>query len=61
MLTLDRIQNGDPLMAHDPDPDESGTPDLCRINFMQEYEVRYWIKKFGYTKFELQRAITLSA
>ena len=34
-----------------------GGQDRSRINMHEDYEVRYWSKKFGVTKEELQRAV----
>jgi hypothetical protein len=32
-------------------------PDRSRINLHEDYEVRYWSKKFGITKHELEKAV----
>ncbi|WP_186421351.1 DUF3606 domain-containing protein [Bosea sp. CS1GBMeth4] len=39
------------------DKSERGPQDRSRINLSEDYEVRYWTKKFGVSKEELKRAV----
>jgi hypothetical protein len=39
------------------DPTNRGTQDRTRINVHQEHEVRYWTRKFGVTKEQLEAAV----
>ncbi|MGH6872831.1 MAG: DUF3606 domain-containing protein [Rhizomicrobium sp.] len=39
------------------DKSDRGPADRDRINIHEDYEVRYWTKKFGVTKAELVEAV----
>jgi hypothetical protein len=39
------------------DKTDRGPQDRSRINLNEDYEVRYWTKKFGVTKDELAKAV----
>jgi len=39
------------------DKTDRGPQDRSRINMSEDYEVRYWTKKFGVTKDELAKAV----
>ena len=39
------------------DPKEKGPQDRSRINTSQDYEVRYWSKKFGVSADQLKAAV----
>lgn len=39
------------------DPNKRGEPDRSRISLTEDYEVRYWTKKFGCTPDELKDAV----
>lgn len=39
------------------DKTDRGPQDRARINMSEDYEVRYWMKKFNVTKDELAKAV----
>lgn len=39
------------------DRKDRGPQDRARINLSEDYEVRYWMKKFGVSRAELERAV----
>lgn len=39
------------------DKSDRGPQDRSRINLTEDYEVRYWMQKFGVSKTELERAV----
>jgi hypothetical protein len=39
------------------DPRKKGKQDRSRINTNQDYEVRYWSKKFGFSRDKLKAAV----
>jgi hypothetical protein len=39
------------------DPKKRGTEDRSRINTSEDYEVRYWSKKFGVSPDEMKAAV----
>lgn len=39
------------------DKTERGPQDRSRINMSEDYEVRYWTRKFGVSKEELKQAV----
>jgi hypothetical protein len=41
------------------DPNKRGARDRARIATEQEHEVRYWTKRFGVSRAELERVVRL--
>lgn len=39
------------------DKSDRGPQDRARVNLTEDYEVRYWTKKFGVSKTELEKAV----
>ena len=39
------------------DKKDRGPQDRARINLSEDYEVRYWMKKFGVSRAELEQAV----
>jgi len=39
------------------DPNIQGPEDRTRVNLSQDYEIRYWTKRFGCTADELRAAV----
>jgi len=42
------------------DKTDRGLQDRSRINLSEDYEVRYWMKKFNVTKDELEKAVAVA-
>lgn len=39
------------------DKSDRGPQDRARVNLTEDYEVRYWTKKFGVSKTDLEKAV----